>query len=133
MEGTRFIDKKHRLASIEVYDWENNNEFSAEFFEVGGLPYDHEYNAYEVDDIDYLFGRAADWQWGMGDFADDENAAPERRGVFITWYTYIINADGYLVGDFLREVDAINWAYAHGDDIDTPTIIGEDGNMVDNW
>lgn len=50
----------------------NNAEFSADFFNAGGLPYDDETDCYFVKDIDYCIDQAMDCQNGEGDYKNDD-------------------------------------------------------------
>lgn len=83
---TRLFDGE-RIAEITMRDWDKNTneatpDWSADFFEVGGLEYDEEHNAYKVEDVDYCLEMAEDWSRADGDFSDD--AVPENieRQVF---------------------------------------------------
>ena len=126
MNGTRFIDNSHRLAEIEMYDFAHGGtEWSADFFNVGGLKYSPEYAAYEVKDIDYLAEMADDWMWLLGDYHDDEGR-PEERFCCVTFLPYVITEDGYFVKDFMSEAKATN--YARKNDC---LVIHENGNMID--
>ena len=76
---TRLFDGE-RIAEITMIDWDKNTneatpDWSADFFEVGGLEYDEEHNAYKVEDVDYCLEMAEDWSRADGDFFDD--AVPE--------------------------------------------------------
>lgn len=46
-------------------------DWSQDFFEAGGLPYDDETNTYTVPDVEYCIEQAEDWRLCRGDFADD--------------------------------------------------------------
>ena len=89
---TRFTDGKKNVSirmAVWVHggylpDWEND------FFEVGGLRYDEEREAYIVDDVNYLIEQAEDWRMGRGDYRDDYEGEPghnpEDRWVGIEEY-----------------------------------------------
>lgn len=47
-------------------------DWSADFFEVGGLEYDEGRDAYIVDDVDYCISMAEDWRDSRGDFCHDD-------------------------------------------------------------
>lgn len=46
----------------------NGVEWSADFYDVGGLEYDEEAEAYKVESIEYLIDQAKDYMAGIGDF-----------------------------------------------------------------
>lgn len=46
----------------------NGVEWSADFYDVGGLEYDEEAEAYKVESIEYLIDQAKDYMSGIGDF-----------------------------------------------------------------
>ena len=46
-------------------------DWSLDFFDAGGLPYDDEKDVYTVDDVDYCIEQARDWQNSEGDFRDN--------------------------------------------------------------
>ena len=46
----------------------NGVEWSADFYDVGGLEYDEEAEAYKVESIEYLVDQAKDYMAGIGDF-----------------------------------------------------------------
>lgn len=83
---TNFTDGK-RLLKIKMYECEGENrkpDFENDFFEVGGLEYDEEKNAYIVKDMEYLIEQAEDWKNGVGDYRRDEEEEERRREKEIT-------------------------------------------------
>ena len=46
----------------------NGVEWSADFYDVGGLEYDEEAEAYQVESIEYLIDQAKDYMAWIGDF-----------------------------------------------------------------
>lgn len=54
-------------------------DFSQDFFEVGGLVYNYDAQAYVVDDVDYLISYANDWAAFSGDFRDDDHEDDVER------------------------------------------------------
>lgn len=56
-------------------DWSND------FFEAGGLPYDDDAMSYIVDDVKYCIDQAEDWKNRRGDFYYDESDV--ERLVFV--------------------------------------------------
>lgn len=63
------------------YDWEDD------FYDVGNLDYDERFDAYIVEDVEYLVEQAKDWQDGIGDFIDDLEGEvghnPDDRYVYV--------------------------------------------------
>lgn len=62
--------------TVDIYmgvrDGDNYSpNWSLDFFDAGGLPYDEENDVYTVDDVDYCIDQARDWQHSVGDFKDD--------------------------------------------------------------
>lgn len=86
---TKFTDGKvTKQITMKVWlDGQWSPSFEADFFDVGGLPYDEETDTYTVDDVDYLIDQANDWKEGTGDYVDDFEGEPghipEDRGVFV--------------------------------------------------
>lgn len=69
---TKFYDGK-KILSIEMTD-ENGTSFEADFFEIGGLKYNMELDAYKVDDVEYLADYANDYANGTNpDFEEAGN------------------------------------------------------------
>lgn len=69
----RLTDGKNTV-EIEMCIWDGCNyspDWSQDFFEAGGLPYDDETNTYTVPDVEYCIEQAEDWRLCRGDFADD--------------------------------------------------------------
>lgn len=69
---TRLTDGT-RTVEIEMARWNGtgfNPDWSMDFFEVGGLPYDEEADTYKVDDVDYCIDQAIDAVKEMNDEAE---------------------------------------------------------------
>lgn len=85
--ATRFIDGTGRTLGVEMKTWDGNHyspDFSADFFEVGGLPYDKEQDASVVKDVAYIFDQAREWSNGEEegverDFIYTFTITPEKR------------------------------------------------------
>lgn len=60
-------------------------DFSADFFEIGGLPFDDETEAYIVEDAEYCVEQAEDWANARGDFANDDNNCADNNAVEVIW------------------------------------------------
>lgn len=63
-----------KTIEIRMMVWEGGcytTDWSLDFFEAGGLPYDAETDAYRVDDVDYCIEQAEDWAAGRGDYQSD--------------------------------------------------------------
>lgn len=85
----KFTDGKS-TKEITMKVWQGGQwspRIEADFFDVGGLPYDEETDTYKVDDLSYLIDQANDWKAGIGDYVDDFEGepghTPDDRGVFI--------------------------------------------------
>ena len=63
-------------------------DFSADFFEAGGLEYNADLEAYMVPDVDYCVDYANDWKTGAGDFCDDKPDADKDGGERIVYCVY---------------------------------------------
>ena len=59
---TKFYDGK-KTVEISMVD-NNGTSFEADFFEIGGLPFDDEKGAYVVKDVDYLVDYAESYAAG---------------------------------------------------------------------
>ena len=69
---TRLTDGK-RTVEIEMARWTGtgfNPDWSADFFEVGHLPYDEETDTYTVQDVEYCIEQAIDAVKEMNDEAE---------------------------------------------------------------
>ena len=62
-DGTKTIELEMRVWNGFDYD----PAFENEFFDVGGLEYDANEDAYIVEDVEYLIEQAMDWKYGRGD------------------------------------------------------------------
>ena len=83
----RLTDGK-KTVEIEMCDWTGSGytpDWSRDFFEVGGLPYDDENNVYIVDDVDYCVEQARDWEHGVGDFYYDDDPNLENHCVTVEY------------------------------------------------
>ena len=86
---TRLYDG-NKTVEISMNNWTDNGytpDWSADFFEVGCLPYNEEIDAYQVKDVDYCTVQALDWKNNTGDYIDYD-ADPEEvdnRTVYIEY------------------------------------------------
>ena len=69
---TQFMDKENRIVAIKITDRKTRQGMEKDFFEVGTLEFDSNFNAYLVDDIDYLIDRMNDYRFATGDFYGEE-------------------------------------------------------------
>ena len=81
----RFTDGK-KTVEIKMMTWEDNNytpDWSNDFYDVGGLEYDDDKDAYIVKDVDYCADQAKDWQNMTGDYTEDDEVIEyeERNGI----------------------------------------------------
>jgi hypothetical protein len=63
-----------KTVDIKLVIWEGTQyspEWTADFLDAGGLPYDEETETYTVQDVDYVIDQAMDWKNSEGDFRDD--------------------------------------------------------------
>jgi hypothetical protein len=105
---TRFVDKDSRIAEITMIG-ANGTEWQDDFYEVGGLDWDDELEAYKVDDIDYLKEQAEDWKTGTGDFADAGAAEGEYytfEEVKLPWSWWLIETRGDQYEQRLDGIDS---------------------------
>ena len=54
-----------KTVEIRMMVWEGSGyspDWSADFFDAGGLPYDDEKDVYIVDDVDYCIEQAMEWK-----------------------------------------------------------------------
>lgn len=75
-----------KTVEITMHTWEYESmspDWSNDFFEAGGLPYDDETDTCTVEDVDYCIEQAQDWENKRGDFRDDGEPGPEERFVFV--------------------------------------------------
>ena len=66
----KFYDGKN-LLEISMVD-KNGTHFESDFFEVGGLPYNDDLDAYKVDDVYYLIDYATSYAAGNNPDLDNE-------------------------------------------------------------
>lgn len=52
---------------------EDHNDWSADFFDAGLLPYDEEIGAHRVKNVAYCIEQAEDWRDGIGDYPNEYN------------------------------------------------------------
>ena len=81
--ATRLYDGK-KIAEIKMCIYDGNGwtpDWSNDFFEIGGLEYDEEHDAYKVQDVDYCIEQAMDWKNSTGDFCED--VPNENNEVFV--------------------------------------------------
>lgn len=84
-DGTKTIELEMRVWNGFDYD----PAFEDEFFDVGGLEYDANEDAYIVEDVEYLIEQAMDWKYGRGDQYEEDakdlcRHAFEDRCVFVS-------------------------------------------------
>lgn len=87
---TRLTDGKKTL-EIAMNNWTKTDytpDWSADFFEVGCLPYIEELDAYQVNDVDYCVDQAMDWENNTGDYIDYD-ADPEEVESRNVYYRFI--------------------------------------------
>lgn len=88
---TKLTDN-NRTIEIEMTTFENGNyssDWSADFFDVGSLPYitdDNDDPVFLVRDVAYCIGQAEDWAHQTGDFCDDGEPSADCRCVV---YNYL--------------------------------------------
>lgn len=73
-----------KTVEIRMMIWEGNGyspDWSLDFFEAGGLPYNDETDTYTVQDVDYCIEQAYDWRDSKGDFQSEE--PNENNAVFV--------------------------------------------------
>ena len=92
---TRLFDGT-KTAEITMRSWNSNTnsytpDWSNDFFEIGGLEYDDEHEAYKVDDVEYCVEQAQDWEDMEGDFAADEEPDYIKRHVIAQITRPVIN------------------------------------------
>ena len=92
---TRLFDGT-KTAEITMRSWNSNTnsytpDWSNDFFEIGGLEYDDEHEAYKVDDVEYCVEQAQDWEDMEGDFAADEEPDHIKRQVIAQIVRPVIN------------------------------------------
>ena len=89
---TRFTDRSGRNVAIAMKVWNPDEcqyglDWERDFFEVGGLLFIEDEDAYLVDDVEYLIEQALDWKYGRGDQVDDyegeDGHRPEHRTVIV--------------------------------------------------
>lgn len=72
---TKFYDGK-KILTISMKDTNTNIDWENDFFEVGGLAYNSDLDAYKVDDVDYLVDYATDYANGTNtdiEYEHDDN------------------------------------------------------------
>lgn len=89
---TKFTDGK-RTASIYMGYWVENSytpDFSADFFEVGGLEAD-ENGCYIVPSVSYCIEQAEDWRKCEGDYYGDDRDDPYHTDRVVYAEEYDLN------------------------------------------
>lgn len=135
--ATRFFDRKYknseylyRICEIEMIDFSVSAlDFSADFFAVGGLYYSEVFDAYLVEDIDYLVEQAGDWKNLIGDYADDgyNGAVTEDRFYDVKRLCSVWSDIGMLVRFCDNVGEAINYCHNHPGTYP----VDEDGNDIE--
>lgn len=75
-----------RTVDITMHIWEHESlspDWSLDFFEAGSLSYDHDYDTYIVEDVDYCIAQAVDWMEQQGDFRSYGYPDTLQRYVFV--------------------------------------------------
>ena len=69
-----------KTVDIRMMVWDGNGyspDWSLDFFDAGGLPYDDEKDVYTVDDVDYCIEQAMEWketnEGFMGEIKTEDN------------------------------------------------------------
>ena len=76
---TKFYDDS-KILTISMTDNTTGASFEADFFEVGGLDYNSDLDAYRVEDVEYLADYARDYANGTNpDFAESGNCTVEAQ------------------------------------------------------
>jgi hypothetical protein len=73
-----------KTVDIRMMTWEGSGyspDWSLDFFEAGGLPYNEETDVYTVKDVDYCINQAQEWKDTNTGFTGDQK--PENNEVFI--------------------------------------------------
>ena len=84
---TKLTDGK-RTVGIMMNTWagtQYTEDWSSDFFQVGGLKYNEGLEAYIVDDVEYCIDQAMDWKDSEGDFSEDE--PNENNNVLVIFET----------------------------------------------
>lgn len=82
------LTDKTKTIEINMTIWggdQHSPDWSADFFNVGGLIYNEELDAYIVNDVDYCVDQAQDWKKAQGDFYEDDPADLDDRCVFVDY------------------------------------------------
>lgn len=66
----KFYDN-NKTASISMIDNNTGASFEGDFFEIGGLNYNADLDAYEVEDVDYLIDYAQSYADGTNPDFDE--------------------------------------------------------------
>lgn len=73
-----------KTVNIRMMTWEGSGyspDWSLDFFEAGGLPYDEEKDVYTVENVDYCIEQAEEWKNTNTGFNGDQ--PQENNQVFI--------------------------------------------------
>ena len=92
---TRLIDSLGRIAEITMNN-KNGIDWSSDFFQIGGLHYDDENDAYKVYDVEYCIDMAYDCQNYKGDYYVPEDER-ENYDITITIAKRVNYTDAYLI------------------------------------
>ena len=81
----KLTDEK-KTVEIRMMTWDDDAtgyspDYSTDFFEAGGLPYNEVRDAHEVADVDYCIDQAKDWEAGRGDYEPAEWEDVENRKI----------------------------------------------------
>lgn len=83
------LTDKSKTVEITMCEWTGSGytpDFSNDFFQIGGLQYNADLDAYIVPDVEYCAEQAEDWQLGRGDYADDAAACDiSNRSVLVEY------------------------------------------------
>ena len=90
-------------------------DYTADFLELGGLKYDHEHQAYLVQDVHYVADQITDWTQHVGDFRDDMEDVRDAEYDIIEggqmWAKGLLEQSGYF-RDSVKETFCCGRAYA---------------------
>ena len=100
----------NRMVAIEMQTWNGtgfNPDWSEDFFEAGGLPYNENIDAYTVPDVSYCIEQAEDWRTGQGDFYDPDADTDNNYVFVVELKVYVANKE---TGAIIEECDTIEEA-----------------------
>ena len=78
-----------KVIAIQMYEYDNRDntrypDWENDFFNVGGLDYNEDLDAYRVYSVDYCIEQAEDWETSTGDYAMDECPEHMERIVIVS-------------------------------------------------